>query len=176
MTSDEDETRVHKVVLLASALTEPDLAALQAASRAGAAALDRLASTADSAGLSDTTRALAYIADVADALRQAAAQGVENVLVLELSADNPGYTGSGRSFSGASALRLTWHAEQRTRGASLHAKILVVDDAALVGGANLTDSAMNRNIECGLLRDGPQPARPWGHVLGLRDAGMLRQV
>jgi phosphatidylserine/phosphatidylglycerophosphate/cardiolipin synthase-like enzyme len=115
---------------------------------------------------------------VATALRSAAARGVEIVLVLERPDDNASYSAPRLALRDIPALRLAWPAEERPAGASLHAKILVVDDAAaLVGSANLTDSAMTRNIECGLLvRGGPHAARLWEHVLGLRDAGVLRPV
>ena len=43
---------------------------------------------------------------------------------------------------------------QTGRPAKLHMKCAVVDDVALVGSANLTDDAFNRNMELGvLLRD-----------------------
>lgn len=40
---------------------------------------------------------------------------------------------------------------QGGRPGKLHAKAAIVDDVALIGSANLTDDAFNRNMELGLL-------------------------
>ena len=53
-----------------------------------------------------------------------------------------------------------WPVEKRDRNQAgrlgkLHAKVAIVDDIALVSGANLTDDAFNRDLEVGIL-----PARP----------------
>ncbi len=57
----------------------------------------------------------------------------------------------------------------------MHAKVLVVDRrTALVGSANLTGYALERNLECGLLlRGGPVPSLLVDHLLsanGLEEA------
>jgi len=45
-------------------------------------------------------------------------------------------------------------------GASLHAKLLVIDyTSALVGSANITGAALGKNLECGLLVRGGGTAR-----------------
>jgi phosphatidylserine/phosphatidylglycerophosphate/cardiolipin synthase-like enzyme len=115
---------------------------------------------------------------IANALRAAAARGVETILLAERHADNPSYTGAGTPFPGLSALRLHWPADQRPPGASLHAKIIVVDDEiALVGSANLTGRAMEANLECGiLLRGGLHPRTIRSHITDLYAAGRLRRV
>ena len=57
----------------------------------------------------------------------------------------------------------------------MHAKILVVDRRiALVGSANLTGHALERNLECGvLIRGGPVPGQLVAHLLG---ADSLREA
>ena len=62
--------------------------------------------------------------------------------------------------------------------ASLHAKVIVVDDkVALVGSANLTNRAMESNLECGILiRGGPQPRAIHDHITSLYAAGLLLRL
>ena len=87
---------------------------------------------------------------IAAALSAAVARGVEVTLLAELQEDNPSYTSTGTAFPGLNAHRLHWPARSRPPGAALHAKIIVVDDqVALVGSANLTSRAMETNLECG---------------------------
>jgi hypothetical protein len=54
-------------------------------------------------------------------------------------------------------------------------KLIVVDrDVALVGSANLTGHAMDRNLECSvLLHGGPHPEQIHGHI---RELGRQRRV
>jgi len=112
---------------------------------------------------------------VEQALTDAVSRGVEVTLVLERAVDNPAYTFSGPVFPGLQARRLHWPASHRPSGASLHAKVIVVDrKTALVGSANLTSWAMERNLECGLLiRGGDQPRSIHRHIEGLVEAGVL---
>ena len=113
---------------------------------------------------------------VTTALHAAAARGIDITLVLERSVDNPHYTGAGQAFPGLRARRLAWPAESRpSGGAALHAKVLVVDRAiALVGSANVTAWALERNLECGiLLRGGPEPQAIQAHIDALHAAGDL---
>jgi phosphatidylserine/phosphatidylglycerophosphate/cardiolipin synthase-like enzyme len=81
-------------------------------------------------------------------------------------------------FPGLTADRLRWPANRRPPGASLHAKIIVVDDVvALVGSANLTGRAMESNLECGILiRGGPQPAAIRAHIMDLRARALLQRT
>ncbi|MET3808705.1 phosphatidylserine/phosphatidylglycerophosphate/cardiolipin synthase-like enzyme [Nakamurella sp. UYEF19] len=89
---------------------------------------------------------------VAQALHDARARGVTVTLVLERQADNDHFKGLADPFPGLDAIRLCWPADVRPPGASLHAKLLVIDDhSALVGSANITGAALGKNLECGLL-------------------------
>lgn len=112
---------------------------------------------------------------IAAALSSAAARGVAVTLLTERREDNPSYTAHSMPFPGLNALRLHWPGRSRPPGAALHAKIIVVDDqVALVGSANLTSRAVESNLECGILiRGGPQPRAIRDHVTGLYAAGIL---
>lgn len=112
------------------------------------------------------------------ALAAALARGVLVTLLAERHQDNPSYTASGLPFAGLGALRLHWPASARPPGASLHAKVIVVDDkVALVGSANLTNRAMESNLECGILiRGGPQPRAVRDHITSLYAAGLLLRL
>jgi phosphatidylserine/phosphatidylglycerophosphate/cardiolipin synthase-like enzyme len=110
---------------------------------------------------------------VRDALAAAVARGVAVTLLLERRADNPGFKGRAEPFPGLAARRLHWPAAARPSRASMHAKLLVVDRrTALVGSANLTGSALEDNLECGvLIRGGLVPdllAKHLDHVEGIR--------
>lgn len=111
-------------------------------------------------------------------LERAAGRGVEITLLVERRTDNAAFSGPGVAFPGLPALRLAWPAHQRPAGASLHAKILVVDGrSALIGSANITGAALERNLECGLLlRGGPHPEAVRRHVLSLRRLGVLERI
>ncbi len=63
-------------------------------------------------------------------------------------------------------------------GGVLHAKALVIDDEALfVTSANLTEAALDRNIEVGLLvRDRALAASVLSHFRGLIDRGLLHPL
>jgi phosphatidylserine/phosphatidylglycerophosphate/cardiolipin synthase-like enzyme len=115
---------------------------------------------------------------ISAALSAAAARGVAVTLLTERHADNPSYTGMGTPFPGLGALRLHWPASTRPPGASLHAKVIVVDDqVALVGSANLTSRAMEDNLECGILiHGGPHPKAIRDHITGLYTTGSLRRL
>jgi phosphatidylserine/phosphatidylglycerophosphate/cardiolipin synthase-like enzyme len=109
------------------------------------------------------------------ALSAAADRGVEITLLLERTADNPRFGGHGEPFPDIAAHRLCWPAVGRPAGASMHAKVLVVDrQTALIGSANLTGYGLERNLECGvLIRGGHVPALLVEHLLsaqGLREA------
>lgn len=93
------------------------------------------------------------------ALASAIDRGVEVTLLLERPQDNRKFSGQRDPFPGLSARRLVWPAATRPAGASMHAKLLIVDrTVALVGSANLTSRALESNLECGLLvRGGSVP-------------------
>lgn len=101
------------------------------------------------------------------ALNAAAGCGVAITLLLERAADNPGFKGSITPFPGLDSIQLHWPAAARPNGASMHAKLLVVDrHTALVGSANLTGMALESNLECGVLvRGGSLPGKLAEHVL-----------
>lgn len=113
--------------------------------------------------------------DVRQALHAAVDRGVAVTLLLERAADNPHFQGLGDPFPGLHARRLIWPATARPGDAAMHAKMLVVDRRiALVGSANLTGHALERNLECGvLIRGGRIPSQLVDHVLtadGLQEA------
>ncbi len=141
------------------------------------AVVDRLVGEATSRLLL-MSYAVREVAELAHALRAAERRGVELVVVAERPEDKDRYTGRSDPFADLPVLRLAWPRDRRALGAAMHAKVLVVDDvAALIGSANLTESALTRNLECGvLLRGGAQPAQIWEHVMALRDAGVLQRV
>lgn len=98
-------------------------------------------------------------AGVTAALVSAAERGVSVTLLLERSEDKPGWNGMLEPFPELKAMQLCWPLAERPPRASLHAKVLVIDRrVAVVGSANLTEWALERNLECGLLvRGGPVP-------------------
>lgn len=107
--------------------------------------------------------------EVRRALEAAANRGVTLTLLLERPEDNPKFNGHSDPFPGLSAERLAWPADARPPDASMHAKLLVIDHrTALVGSANLTGHALERNLECGLLvRGGPVPGLLAQHLLSV---------
>lgn len=115
---------------------------------------------------------------VAAALTRAVDDGVAVTLLLERAADNPSFRGLRTAFPELPAARWFWPAAARPAGASLHAKVLVVDgEAALIGSANVTGAALEHNLECGLLlRGGPHPRAVRDHIVSLYRLGVLRAV
>lgn len=105
--------------------------------------------------------------EIRAALAAAADRGVRIAILLERTDDNPQFNGRSDPFPGIPATRLAWPSARRPPGASMHAKVLVVDrETALVGSANLTGYGLERNLECGLLvRGGPVPATLADHLL-----------
>ena len=74
--------------------------------------------------------------------------------------------------------RWRWPAEQRTHGAVLHAKALIIDgERALVGSANLTKRALTANLELGvLIRDPALATALEMHLDRLMDRAILTRV
>lgn len=63
------------------------------------------------------------------------------------------------------------------RPGKLHAKCAVIDDTVMIGSANLTDDAFNRNIELGLAVEDPALAEELiGHFRELEAAKVLSRV
>jgi phosphatidylserine/phosphatidylglycerophosphate/cardiolipin synthase-like enzyme len=113
------------------------------------------------------------------ALRTAAARGVEILLLLERPADNDHFRAPRRDpFPGLPASRWAWPGNRRPPGASLHAKLIVVDHhTAFVSSANLSGRAATDNLECGLLVRGGNTARDIrNHLIDLYRAGHLLSV
>lgn len=115
---------------------------------------------------------------VTAALHAARARGVAVTLVLERHADNPQFNAGGQPFPGLDATRLCWPLTTRPAGASLHAKLFTIDDTdALIGSANITGAALDKNLECGLLIRGGGTARSLRlHVETLLTEGHLAPV
>ncbi|MGW3083298.1 DISARM system phospholipase D-like protein DrmC [Streptomyces sp. NPDC001110] len=113
-------------------------------------------------------------ASLSSALSSAADRGVGVTLLLENQADNPKFHGN-TGLSNIPATRLTWPVHRRENGAALHAKIIVVDRrVALVGSANLTSHAFEKNLECGILLRDVDHARAIAlHLDSLRETGEL---
>lgn len=126
------------------------------------------------AGLIDEARselllvsyATAPSAEVKEALMNAAHRGVGITSLLERGTDNPSFSGNPDPLRGIEHTGLIWPAAAREAGASMHAKILVVDrTSALIGSANLTGYGVERNLECGvLIRGGTLPGALVDHI------------
>jgi len=100
-------------------------------------------------------------------------------LLLERTADNPGYHQHSQPFPTLRARRLAWPAANRpTAGAALHAKVLDIDrHTALVISANITRWALDSNLECGILiRGGDHPRQIHDHIDSLAALGILVPV
>jgi cardiolipin synthase A/B len=116
---------------------------------------------------------------IADALDRAAQRQVAITLLLERTADNPGYHQHSQPFPTLRARRLAWPAANRpTAGAALHAKVLDIDrHTALVISANITRWALDSNLECGILiRGGDHPRQIHDHIDSLAALGILVPV
>jgi phosphatidylserine/phosphatidylglycerophosphate/cardiolipin synthase-like enzyme len=123
-----------------------------------------------------------------DALLAAARRGVSITLIFESPDASDGKT----AFAGLDALGddlrelsgvYVWPLDRRTkdragRYGSLHAKFAVADEAALlVSSANLTEYALNLNMELGLLvRGGDLPALVVGHLRRLVEERVLLPI
>lgn len=96
-----------------------------------------------------------------DHLTCAIHRGVELTLIVESEEESEGQLtrdaiGAFRDVPLTRASLFYWPVEKRERNAAgrpgkLHVKCAIVDDIALIGSANLTDDAFNRNMELGML-------------------------
>ena len=113
--------------------------------------------------------------EIRAALADAVERGVEITALLERPVDNAQFSGHGDPFAGLRVRRLSWPGSRRPPGASMHAKMLVVDRrVAVIGSANLTGYALERNFECGLLvRGGVVPGALVDHLLHIHDLQTL---
>ncbi len=117
------------------------------------------------------------------ALKAACARGVRTQVIVETVAGANGLltTEPAAAFSGITGLRLFhWPVDQRKGSipGRLHAKLAVADrEVAFVTSANLTGSALERNLECGLLvRGGSAPRRLTDHIDALIREGVLQPL
>jgi phosphatidylserine/phosphatidylglycerophosphate/cardiolipin synthase-like enzyme len=119
-------------------------------------------------------------APVDTALRSAVARGVEVVIVVEtivgagglLKGDEPA-----KAFKDIAAIRLFhWPIDVRDSNSRMHAKLAVADRRVLfVSSVNLTESAVERSMEAGVLvTGGHAPARAAEHIDELRSRRVLR--
>ena len=125
------------------------------------------------------------IPDAHAALEHAATQrGVQVSLILESEEDSGGRFRSygTRAFSDLAqtpgVVFYHWPRERRPPGAVLHAKAVVADGhLALITSANLTEYAVDSNIEIGLLvKGGLIPLRLRAHLLSLVESGEFVKV
>jgi putative cardiolipin synthase len=119
--------------------------------------------------------------EVAADLRAAVARGCRVDVVFETTEDSAGaYHGpQNQPFAEIPGItRWHWPLDERTGGAVLHAKQLVVDGSrAFVGSANLTARALAHNLEVGVLLNDPQVASELeSHVRALMKSATLRVV
>ena len=118
------------------------------------------------------------LAELATDLEEAVQRGCEVDVVFETEEDSAGaYSGpQSKPFGSVTgARRWRWPIDQRSPGAVLHAKLLVVDGCrALVGSANLTHRALTANLEAGvLIEDDELAAELEVHMRTLISAGTL---
>jgi cardiolipin synthase A/B len=94
-------------------------------------------------------------------LTQAVERGVKLTLIIESEDESEGQLTNDavtafRNVPLSNTHIYYWPTERRERNQAgrpgkLHTKCAIIDDVALVGSANLTDDAFNRNMELGLL-------------------------
>ena len=94
-------------------------------------------------------------------LTQAVQRGVELTLIVESETESEGQLthdaiAAFSSVPSAASRLYYWPLARRERNQAgrpgkLHVKCAIVDDVALVGSANLTDDAFNRNMELGMI-------------------------
>lgn len=135
-----------------------------------------------------TTFAAYKIQSLADALNQAVLRGVRIVFILESKDDSNGKVSFNPAlallkFPGAKVEVFVWPLENRPRNAkgqygSLHAKFVVADgDKLFISSANLTEYALNLNIELGvLIKGGDAPRRAESIMVELIQRKTLRSL
>jgi cardiolipin synthase A/B len=127
------------------------------------------------------------IAHLCRHLSSAVARGIELTLIVEREDESEGQLSVDalRAFSEL-PLEITrvlyWPIENRERNEAgrpgkLHAKCAIVDDTAIVGSANFTDDAFNRNMELGvMLREPTLVEALFSHFAELHRKGALRML
>lgn len=128
------------------------------------------------------TSFVAYKADaILRALRKALEKGVRVLILLELSEE----FGGGVSFDTVKSMRealpearvLTWEEKaDKFHGGKVHAKVAVADfELCFLSSANLTEHAMERNMEAGLLiKGGSTPKQLHVHLKSLLASNVIR--
>lgn len=128
------------------------------------------------------------IPEIVTALKHAVQRGVAVTLIVESAEESEGkltfetVTAMGRALIEAAAIYI-WPLEQRPRDVmgrygSLHAKGAVADDGvALISSANLTEFALNLNMELGvLIRGGDIPRLVSAHLQQLIEGGIVTRI
>ena len=123
------------------------------------------------------------VPEIVAALKQAAERAVDVRLVLETAEDSGGHLkkDAADAFHELHHIVSFWVWPKSNRpesGASMHVKAAVVDGrAALVTSANLTGSAMDKNMELGVvIRGGAVPRRLADHFQALAANGTIVEV
>lgn len=122
-----------------------------------------------------------------EALNQALARGVDVTLLLEGEASSAGQLSfdASKAFKGLSLDQiqmLHWPLANRPlnnagKPGKLHVKCAIIDDTAVIGSANLTDDAFNRNMELGVvIRSTEQAASLIRHFEELHMNGALARI
>ena len=120
-------------------------------------------------------------------LTQAVQRGVELTLIVESEGESEGQLTKDAiaAFKNVPATRTHiyyWPLEKRDRNQAgrpgkLHAKCAIIDDVALIGSANLTDDAFNRNMELGMVvREAAVVSAIAEHFRELIRRGVLEEV
>jgi phosphatidylserine/phosphatidylglycerophosphate/cardiolipin synthase-like enzyme len=124
------------------------------------------------------------VPDLVQAVAEAVGRGVSVRMVLEAAEESSGALthDAAKAFAalGGAVEFYIWPQDRRPAGvsATLHAKAVVADGrAAFISSANLTGSALDHNLELGVLvRGGPVPRRLADHFSSLMAARVLRRV
>lgn len=118
-------------------------------------------------------------------LTRAVARGVDLTLIVESEEESEGQLtrDAAAAFTNLPQAKIYyWPLQRRERNeagrpAKLHAKCAIIDDVAVIGSANLTDDAFNRNMELGLLvREQATVAAISEHFSELIRSGVLAQA
>ena len=127
------------------------------------------------------------VAHLSQHLKNAITRGVELTLIFESEAESEGQLARDaltafHDLPLGTVRVFCWPLSQRERNQAgrpgkLHVKCAVVDEVALIGSANLTDDAFNRNMELGvLIRDEQTVSAIAAHFGELINGGLLKQI
>ena len=133
------------------------------------------------------TYAAFRVPHLCDHLTRAVERGVALTLIVESKAESDGQLSfdaveAFRGVPGARDSLYYWPLAQRERNQAgrpgkLHAKCAIVDDVAIIGSANYTDDAFNRNMELGVLvKDHSAVSTIVAHFQELIRLGVLLRV